>query len=121
MEVLLDSSFVISCIKRNIDFISELESKGFRVILPNEVFQELKDLRLKLKHDDRFIVDLALEMFSRRKVERTSLGKNGVDLGLIQIGRKGAFIASLDSHIKRSVPNRVVISSSLNNLIIERD
>ncbi len=48
MEVILDSSFIISCVKRKIDFISQLEEKGFKVLVAREVLQELKDMKRDL-------------------------------------------------------------------------
>jgi len=121
MEVLLDSSFVISCIKRKIDFILELENLGFKVILPKEVYQELKDLRAKSHTEEKKAIDIALKLFEKVNVKKMSLGNIAVDKGLIEKGRDGYFIATLDTAIKRQVKNRVIISNAKNNIEIERD
>ena len=121
MEVLLDSNFIISCLKRKIDFISELEQQGFKVMLPREVFQELKDLKFKVSHEERTLIDLAITLFESAKVKKTTLGSISVDAGLIDKGKKGFYIATLDAAIKRNVPNRVAISNSANSIIVERD
>ena len=42
MQVLLDSSFIISCVRDRIDFISQLEEQGFTPVVPREVLQEGK-------------------------------------------------------------------------------
>ena len=47
MEVLLDTNFIISSLLKKIDFLGELEGMGFKIILPREVLQELKDFALK--------------------------------------------------------------------------
>jgi len=120
MEVVLDSSFIVSCIKHKIDFVSELEGMGFKVLLPKEVFEEIKDLRLTSDHATKMAVEVALEMFTKRKVKSVSLGDRQVDEGLIEFGKKGAYIATLDGVIKRQVSNKVVISESGNKLIVER-
>lgn len=120
MEVLLDSSFIITCIKRKIDFISQLEEQGFRVLLPREVFQELKDLKLRVSHDDRAIIDIALKVFESKKIKKMKLGNDTVDKGLIAKGKQGFYIASLDSSIRREVKNKVGILSSGNRIFIER-
>ncbi len=120
MEVLLDSSFVISCIKKKIDFIEELEGMGFKVLLPKEVFEEIKDLEKNSNSADRAAVRVALELFAKRKLDRINLGKRPVDASLIDFGKRGAYIATLDTVIKRQVPNKVVISEASNNLIVER-
>jgi|SRR3989338_8101081 len=121
MEAILDSSFMISCIRQKIDFISELEALGFKVILPREVFQELKDLRLKVNLQDRSAIDIALGLSESKKIKKQTLGKGTVDEGLISLGKRGAYIATLDSAIKRIVPNRIVIKSSRNALEVERN
>jgi len=121
MEAVLDSNFVISCMKQKIDFMEELEALGFRVVLPREVFQELKDLRLKLPLEDKNAIDIALKLISSGKIKKQTLGKGTVDEGLIALGKKGAYIATLDSAIKRSVPNRIVIKNSKKGLEVERN
>ena len=120
MEAILDSNFIISCIKRNIDFLSQLEEKGFRVLIPREVLQELKDLRLKVSHDNRVAIDLALEIFTKKKFEKMKLGRVSVDEGLISKGKMGAYIASLDKAIKRQVPNRIFINNARNSIEVVR-
>ncbi len=121
MKVILDSNFIISCIKKNIPFIDQLEEKGFEILLAREVLQELKDLKQKLSHDNRLAIDLAFQMFEKKKLKKTTLSHEKIDLALIQKGRAGYYIASLDAAIKREVPNRVIISNSKNSIEIERD
>ena len=128
MNVLLDTNFIISCIRKNIDFISQLEEKGFNVILPKEVFEELKDLKKNIKesHPDRVAIGIAFELFEKRKVKKMTLGgtairKIHVDEALIHKGKDGFYIATLDNAIKRSVPNKVIILNSKNEIGIERD
>lgn len=109
MEVLLDSSFIISCLKKNIDFITQLEEQGFTVKLPHEVFEELKDLRLKSARAEREAIAVALVLFESKGIKKMKLGKMKVDDGLIEKGKQGAYIATLDREIKRAVPHTVVI------------
>ena len=122
MEVLLDTSFIISCVRKRIDFITELENLGFRIALPREVFQELRDLKTSSKESraNRQAIDIAFEMFSKRKVKKTTVGGKNVDEGLINKGKQGFYIATLDNGIKREVPNKVVIINSKNNIGIVR-
>jgi len=120
MEVILDTNFIISCIRKKIDFLSELEQQGFKVILPREVLQELKDLRLNVVREDKVAIDVALEIFSKRSVKKSTLGKRTVDEGLILLGKQGAYIATLDAAIKRSVPNSIGLSLAGNSILIQR-
>lgn len=121
MEVLLDSNFIISTIKRKIDFVQELEGMGMKIILPKEVYQELKDLKNKVTHDDKAAIEIALKIIESNKFKKMALGNISVDNGLIEKGRQGYYIATLDAGIKRQVKNRVLISSAKNCLVIERD
>lgn len=112
VEAILDSNFIIACVRKNIDFLSQLEEQGYRVLLPREVFHELRDLRLKLPHADRTAIDVALDLFEKRKVKKMRLGHENVDQGLITKGKQGAYIATLDVAIKRSVPHSIGILSA---------
>src|SRR3989344_5761260 len=109
MEVLLDSNFIISCLKRKIDFIPELESMGFKILLPREVYQEIKDLKLKAKQEEKALINIALDIFQSNTIKKTTLGNKSVDQGLIDKGKQGVYIATLDAGIKRQIPNKIVI------------
>ena len=114
MEVILDSSFIISCIRERIDFLSQLEEQGFRIKVPREVLQEMKDLRKKSKtsHVDRIAINVAFDMIEKRKVKKMSFGSGKVDDYLIEKGNEGIYIATLDARIKNKIPNKIVIFSS---------
>ncbi len=124
MEVILDTNFVIYCIKEKIDFISQLKEMGFQIVMPREVFQELKNLKTKTgtKRVDKESIDIALKMFSEGDVKKVSLGNNTyADEGLIKKGKEGVYIATLDAGIRRNVPNRVIILNAQKRVAIERD
>lgn len=123
MKVILDSSFIISCIRKRIDFISQLNEQGFKIIVPREVMQEMKDLRNsdRSSREDRIAIDVAFQMLEKNKlVEKTSFGDGKVDDYLIQKGKEGYHIATLDAGIKNLIGNRVVIFSSKGSVGVER-
>lgn len=123
MEVLLDTNFIISCLMKKIDFFAELEVMGFKVLVPREVLQEMKDLKKdsRTSHVERIAIELAFELLGAKKIKKTKLGGKNVDEGLIAKGRAGAYIATLDRGIKIKVPNKVVILSAEKKLGVERD
>ncbi len=123
MEVLLDTNFIISSLLKKIDFLGELEGMGFKIILPREVLQELKDLKTeRTSREERTAIDVAFKLFSSSKrVKKMSLGNNIVDDALIEKGKAGYYIATLDRGIKNKIPNRVIIDSARKGLKIERD
>ena len=114
MKVILDTSFVVSCVRDRIDFISQLEAQGFEPVVPREVLQELKDLitKEKMSHDGRVAVGVALEILGKKRIKKMKLGGKTVDAGLIEKGRQGYHIATLDKEIKHSVPKKIVIFSA---------
>ena len=121
MEVILDSSFILSCAKRKIDFLSPLEEEGFKMVIPREVLQELKDAKEDLKQNEKIALNSIFELIEKRKVKKVGIGSGRVDEELIRRGKEGIFIASLDKEIKRNVSNRVIISDASNDILIERD
>lgn len=120
MKVILDSSFIISCVMKNIPFIEQLEEQGFEVLLAREVMQELKDLKHKVSHDERKAIEIAFQILDNSKMKKITLGKDKVDFGLIHKGKEGYYIATLDAAIKRDVPNRIFINSAKNSIEVER-
>jgi rRNA-processing protein FCF1 len=106
---------------KNIPFVEQLQEKGFDILLAREVMQELKDLRLKLPHDERKAIDIGTQIMEKAKLKKIKLSHEKVDLGLIKKGKDGYYIATLDAAIKREVPNRVVINASQNSIMVERD
>jgi len=121
MEVMLDSSFILSCARRKIDFLAKLEGLGFKIVILREVLQEMKDLKQKVRREDRTAIELALEQISKAKIKKVGFGMGKVDEELIRFGRKGIYIGTLDKYIKRNVPNKVGIENATNDLIVERD
>lgn len=123
MEVLIDTNFIISCLLKKIDFLEELRTMGFKPVVPREVLEEMKDLKRnsKTSHEERIAINLALQLFEDKKIKKMKLGKKKVDDGLIEKGRAGIYIATLDNGIKRNIPNKIVILSAQKKLGIERD
>lgn len=121
MQVILDSSFIISCVRERIDFLTQLEEQGFTPIVPREVFQEMKDLRTsnRASREDRLAVDVALEILEKKKVKKTTLGEGKIDEFLIKKGQEGIFIATLDNGIKKRIPKKIVIFKAQNRVGVE--
>ncbi len=121
MQVILDSSFIISCVRERIDFLSQLQEQGFTPIVPREVLQEMKDLRIsnRSSREDRLAIDVAFTLLEKEKVKKTTLGEGKIDDFLIKRGQEGIFIATLDNGIKKKIPKKVVIFKAQNKVGIE--
>ncbi len=122
MEAILDTSFILSCLRRRIDFVDSLSNMGFKVVVPREVLEELKDLKKEKREsrEDRLLIDLAFDLLRNKKIKRIKLGTKRVDEGLIKKGREGVYIATLDNAVKREVANKIIISNAKNTIEIER-
>ena len=121
MEAILDTNFILSCLRKRIDFFDSLSNMGFKIVIPREVFEELKDLRVgDTSRENKLIIDLALKILGNKKIKKIKLGTKSVDEGLIKKGREGVYIATLDNAIKREVMNKIVISNAKNAIEIER-
>jgi len=114
MEAILDTNFIISCIRKRINFIEQLSEQGFTIKVPFGVIKELKELkkRPKLKNLDKESIDVAFGLFEQNKIRNIKLTGNSVDLGLIKMGKKGKYIATLDKDIQKKVPKKIRIISS---------
>jgi rRNA-processing protein FCF1 len=125
-KVLLDTSFILSCIRHKIDFFYELSLEGIEVLIPYEVIEEIKRIlysRKKQKHKKLAII--CLKLFEKNEFKKISLNsekKSGfiVDLGIIEYAEKNPkiIVATLDKRIKKSVLNSKMIISRKKRLEI---
>ena len=103
-QVILDTNFILTCIKQKIDFLEEISFQGVNVIVPNEVIDELELLK---KDKKSAAAAFALKLLSLNKYEKVSLGTRKVDKGLIDYARKNPYVivATLDEEIKGKLKN----------------
>jgi len=102
-EVVLDTNFIITCIKQKIDFFEDLEYMGFRIIIPRQVIDELDKLNraLELKILEKY----------REHYKVVRFKKGYVDKGMIEYSKKNpkAVIATLDRDLKDKIINRKMV------------
>jgi len=99
MEVILDSSFILTCIKQKIDFFEELV--GEQILIPKQVINEIKNLDNKL----------ALKLLEKNKFKKIDLGKGHTDNRIIKFAKENpkTIIATLDKEIKNKTKNQKLI------------
>ena len=107
MKILLDTNFILSCVKQKIDFFSlaeEMFDEKLEWVVPKEVLEELKDLteRKKEKVADKQAADLSLQILERAGSERIELRNKNVDKGIIDYLKKHPdfVLATLDKKLK---------------------
>lgn len=102
-KILLDTNFIISCIKQKIDFFEELYLMGIIIIIPEEVIKELK----KLKRES------ALNLLEnvKDKFKTISLKGKNVDNAIINFAKENPdlIIATLDKGIQKKIRNKKMV------------
>jgi rRNA-processing protein FCF1 len=120
MEVILDGSFMIQAIKNKIDFLDQLSVLGFTPKIPREIIQEMKDLHQKSRFENRAVLGQLIELIEKRGIKKMSFGTGKVDEQLIKLGKQGIYIATMDSGVRRLVPNKIILSVATKQISVER-
>ena len=100
-SALLDTNFIITCIKQKIDFFEELRFIGFDIIIPDKVIDELKKLKQTL----------ALKLLEKNNFKKIILIGKDVDNSIINYAKKNPeiIIATLDKELSNKLKNRKII------------
>jgi hypothetical protein len=102
-QILLDTNFILTCMKQKIDFFEDISMRGIPIIIPEEIIAELK----KLKQGQA----LRLLENERDKFQKINLEGKNVDNAIIKYAKENPeiIIATLDREIKTKVKNRKMI------------
>ena len=88
-QVLLDTNFILTCVKQKIDFFKYLESEGFEVLIPQQIILELKKVsKSKQKLHFRDDAKLALSIIFNKGFKKVNLNSKNVDAGIIKFAEK---------------------------------
>lgn len=100
-KVVLDTSFILSCIRQKIDFFEILKLEGMQILIPEKVLKELKALK----------ADLALAVLKNNKFKKINLKGKNADRAIINYANQnsGILIATLDKEIKKETKNPKII------------
>ena len=100
-QVLLDTNFIVSCIKEKVDFFEEIPLMGISIIIPEQVIKELEKL----------CFESALRLLEKNKFKKIDLPGKNVDNAIINYAKKNPqlIIATLDRGIKRKIRNPVLM------------
>ncbi len=110
MKIILDTSFLLSCIKERVDFF-ETERFG-KLGLLKPVLKELENLTLKGKGDDKRAAGLVLEIIEKNweKFEVIKSDENYADKAIIDYidkNKRDITVATLDRELKRKIRKKV--------------
>ena len=100
-SALLDTNFILICIKQKIDFFEELKFMGFEVIIQDKVIDELK----KLKQTS------ALKLLEKNNFKEIILAGKNTDNSIINYAKKNPeiLVATLDKELNNKLKNRKII------------
>src|SRR6056297_2115087 len=107
-KAILDSSFILTCVKQKIDFFEELEKQGITPIIPKQVLQEIKRVsESRKKRHFREDAKIALKMIEMEKYEFVDLGKKHVDKEIIKYAKENpkVLVATLDKNLTQGLKN----------------
>lgn len=105
--VVLDTSFILSCIRKKIDFFEQIKFKGLKVLLPTQVIEELT----KISERNKTEAKLALLILDKNKFTEIDLQNKNVDKGIIKLAKENReyIIATLDKEIKNKTNNQKLV------------
>lgn len=111
-KVLLDTNFILSCIREKVDIFDKMECLGYVVMIPTIVIDELKRISLGNKSSKlRSEAEFALRVLKSEKYEEVKAVGRYADIGIINYLKKNPSIAvaTLDREIKKSVKNPKIV------------
>lgn len=105
VDVVLDTSFILTCVKQKIDFFEDLGLMGLKILIPKQVVRELKSMKANSN------AQLSLQILDKNEFREVDMEIKNVDQGIINYAQKhrNVFIATLDREIKNKVNNSNVV------------
>lgn len=105
-KVILDTNFIITCVKQKIDFFEEIKFMGIDVLIPEEVLKEIKKIKSSGKKlHFRENAKLALKILNKNKFKKIRLDTAYVDEGIVNFAEKNkdVIVATLDRELKEKI------------------
>ncbi len=120
---ILDTNFILTCVKQKIDFFEEIKFMGMEILIPEQVINELKKVvNSKKKFHFRKDAELSLKLLEKeknsfKKIDLLKYGKN-TDKRLKNFTEKNKniIIATLDRELKNKIKNPKLVIREKNKL-----
>ena len=111
-EAILDTNFILTCVKQKIDFFRDIPNMGLNILIPTQVIEEIKRVanstkKLKFRDDAK----LAQVILEKNKFTEIDIRGKYVDRGLIKYAKEHPrlIVATLDKDIKNKVTNSKLV------------
>lgn len=100
-QVILDTSFILSCVRQKIDFFEIIENKGLEILIPEQTIKELKGLN----------ANLALKIIEGNEFNRVNVPGKDADAAIIKFSEKypEVIVATLDSGLKKKIKSQKMV------------
>ena len=110
-DILLDTNFILSCIRRKLDFFNDLKFRGFKILIPSEIITELEKISETGGKKFREEAKIALNLLKKNSFEKIHLNTKNVDNGIVKIAgeHREYIIATLDRVIKNKIENQKLV------------
>ncbi len=111
-KAVLDTNFILTCVKQKIDFFDEIRFMGLEIVIPEEVLFELKKIQKSgSKLHSRNTARLALKILEKNQFKKINLGTKNVDKGLVELAEKDReiTIATLDKELKYKIKRPILL------------
>ena len=110
-QVLLDTSFILTCVRQKIDFFEDLYFEGFHILIPKQVIREIEGISKTKKFNERENAKLALKLMKSNKFKKIDLKTKNVDNGIIKFVKANSdiIIGTLDVGIKKKTKNSKLV------------
>lgn len=115
-QVIIDTNFILSCIRNRVDFFEELKFMGLHVLVPVQVVKELEKLSYKLNE-----AKFALKLLKEHNADFIDLKISYVDEGIARLCEKDKdiIVATLDRELlDRVVKNPRIILRNRKSLVL---
>ena len=109
--IVLDTNFILSCIRKKIDFFNDLTFAGFSLIIPKEVVRELEKISETGGKKFQDESNIALSLLKKNDFKKVDLNTKNVDNGIVLFAGKNLdfIIATLDREIKNKIKNQKLV------------
>jgi rRNA-processing protein FCF1 len=107
-QILIDTNFLITCVKNKVDLFEQLSDLGFQIIIPEEVLDEIEKItKSKQSQTQKQYAQLTLNIIQKREFKSIKLNSKNVDSGIRNYCKEhpDVRIATLDKALRKTIKN----------------
>src|SRR6056297_1407150 len=113
-KVLLDTSFILNCVKKKIDFFEFFELEGFRILIPDKVLGELERLSIEGKKGVKVLAEFARKFLESEGYESIKIEGRYADSAIVNYLKENPriYLATIDEALTKKIKNKIFIVRS---------